>query len=127
MRSLIPQLQQLRTAARSAIEKIGPHPNPTRSRTALWIPVGTIDGALRDGWEQARRQQLPAKGLAEQVPEQFQPTATQDSTFREVVGICYEAAGAGVDADPLRAIRAYVGIRKGSAAKRGKNRTPLKT
>lgn len=119
MRILIPQLQQLHLVADTAFKKMGGHLQPARSRTAHWIGVGVIDGALRDGWEFAHS--------GESIPEKFKPTANEGSTFREVVGICYEAAGAGVDADPLRAIRAYMRIRGGSAAKRRKNRTHAKT
>lgn len=119
IRILIPQLQQLHLAAHNAFRKMGSYLKPARSRTANWIGVSVLDGALRDGW-----------GLAhphEPIPEKFEPTAKEGSTFREVVGICYEAAGAGIDADPLRAIRGYMRIRGGSAAKHGKNRTHAKT
>lgn len=118
MRILIPQLQQLHLAADTAFKKMGSHLEPARSRTAQWIGVGVIDGALLDGWELAHPH--------EPIPERVAPTAREGSTFREVAGICYEAAGAGADADPLRAIRAYVSIRGGSAVKRGKNRTHQK-
>jgi len=37
----------------------------------------------------------------------FNPSASANSPFRNVVGICYEAAGV-ANADPLRAIRAFV-------------------
>lgn len=108
MRVLIPQLKQLRDAARSASRKIGPNPKAARHRRADPMPVKAIDGALRMGWADVHAQWTSPHNPGEPLPRQFEPSKRESSTFRKIVGVCYEAAGADIDADPVRAIEGYM-------------------
>lgn len=77
-----------------------------RHRTADPRPVRMIDKALAQGWAVAYR------GTAmPPLPDKQLPSNSANSTFRKVVGICYEAAGS-TKVDPERAIKNYLALRK---------------
>lgn len=84
---------------------------PTRHRTADPRPVRMIHDALARGWAAAYRGTSMPGLPRKQVPAR--------SVFREVVGNCYQAAGA-ANTDPERAIRAYMALRKKIKEARGK-------
>jgi hypothetical protein len=107
---LCPRLDALCAAARGAKSSLPP--GPVRYRAADYKPIERIDMALRDGWRSihgpgVRTSDMPGP-IPPAYPHELKPSATEGSAFREICGICYEVAGRGVDADPLRAIRAYL-------------------
>jgi len=82
---LLAALRDLEQAAQHAIARM---PRAQTRRVAHAYPVELIDAALsRDG---------PA----------FTPSESAGAAFREIVAVCYEAAG--VKGEPLRAIRSYL-------------------
>lgn len=147
---LIPRLSALARAARLGLAAKGA--KPTRHRTASPQPIRWIEGALLRGWNLAHGSSVVHGKSAEEFEEKmaamrkapsrppypgdFRPSDKEGCAFREIVSICYEAAGAPSEHDPLRAIRSYVKQRseqrKGDRAAmlpdkpRPKNRTSKK-
>jgi hypothetical protein len=119
---LIPCLSALARAARRGLEAKGA--KPTRHRTASPQPIRWIEDALLRGWNQAHGSIVVHGKSAEEFeekmasmrkapprppyPEAFWPSDSVGGAFREIVGICYEAAGAPPEQEPLRAIRNYL-------------------
>lgn len=73
-------------------------PGPIRHRTASDLPIDLIHSALQLGFIFAGREPLHPT---------LRPSASPTSAFRRIIGICYEAIGAGSN-DPERAIKAFV-------------------
>lgn len=87
-------VQQLAKVAAEAIERIP----VTQSRTTVSAyPIARIYEALNFGY-------MPTPLRLE---EPFPASESDSSPFRQIVGVCYEAAGA-PNADPLRAIREFI-------------------
>lgn len=121
---MLPRLRAVADGARSGIEKLPA--KPTRHHTANPLPIRAIDHALISGWSKVHvhihhvREDTPSQWAAHAkahppagpYPRRFIASDAPKSAFREVVGICYEAAGAEVDTDPLRAIRAYLKLKR---------------
>lgn len=124
MLHLIPRLRALQVAAQYGLRQI-PSAQPVRRRSADPAPVGRIHSALVYGWSLARaggtsyrrgtrrEESEPAAAIPQSVapqpqsyPQRLQPSTSPGCDFRTVVGICYDAVGG--NADPERAIRAYV-------------------
>jgi hypothetical protein len=103
-------LIELRQSADMATEQI---PRSQSRSVAHSYPIRYIDTALLQGSIATHK----ASGLSpKDWPEYlFNPSASDASNFRQIVSICYEAAGA-ANADPLRAIRNYLRSRKGTRA-----------
>ena len=94
-----------------------------RSNAGTPWPVARIHEALVRGWGKAyvqvRTGDAPAK--AERIPPfPFKLSTDPNSSFRVIVGICYDAIRESQDNDPERAIRAYVDLinRKRNQAER---------
>lgn len=81
----------------------------TRPQAHIY-PIQYIDDALRIGFDITWKS-VPVE---ERRPNPFAPSARNGSPFREVVAICYAAAGA-PNSDPLRAIRGYLAALKTAA------------
>jgi len=93
-------LDRVRTSLTDALADL-----PTeqrRHRTASFVPVMKIDGALLRGFTLAHKPPMP--------PYLLHASISPGSTFREVVGLCYRAIGA--NDDPERAIKGYIRWRK---------------
>lgn len=158
---MLPRLDAIAAGAREGIEALPT--KPTRHRTADPRPVARIDAALVYGWskthcraytvERDSLAEFEAQAKASPPPgpyaEKFKPSDAprrrdgSGSVFREIVGICYEAAGS-PKGESLRAIRAYLkykrerhaealarlnevlGVPARAAGPRGKNRTSKK-
>jgi hypothetical protein len=119
---LIPRLSALAQAANLGLAKKGA--KPTRHRTASPQPIRWIESALLRGWNQAHGSRVVHGRSAEEFeekmeamrktppmppyPRNFRPSDKEGCAFREIVSICYEAAGAPSEHDPLRAIRSYL-------------------
>lgn len=119
---LCPRLEALARAARIGREAI---PNkPARHKVGDWRPIARIDAALSDGWARVHaprvgRSECPetvsdmiayakANPPAPPYPGALRPSSSPRCVFREIVGICYEAAGG--NPDPERALKAYVAL-----------------
>lgn len=127
---MLPRLREIAEGARTGIKKLPV--GPTRNRPADPHPIARIDNALLYGWGKVHvhvhhvREDTPAEWAAHAksyppagpYPKRFDASDAaprkdgSGNVFREIVGICYEAAGAKPDADPLRAIRAYLKLKK---------------
>lgn len=124
MHHLIPRLRALQVAAQYGLDQI-PTAQPVRRRSADPAPVERIHSALVYGWslgragganycwgtrceESASAAAIPQSNAPQpqSYPQRLQPSTSPGCDFRTVVGICYEAVGG--NADPERAIRAYV-------------------
>lgn len=118
---LLPRLQALATAAREASETLPA--KPARWRKADPRPIKRIMEALYAGWSRAKGTgvrrtpdyQTPEEAFAaigqartKPFPKELRASSATGSPFREIAGICYEAAGGGQDYDPERAIKAYM-------------------
>jgi hypothetical protein len=79
-----------------------------RPNSATVGPIWLIHNALLAGWEKAY---LPSSS-GHSPPFTMKISASANSEFREIVGICYETATAHRDVDPERAIRRYVRRKK---------------
>jgi len=117
---LIPRLQALREAARSA--RSGLPKGQTRLRLADPRPIKRIKEALLSGWSKhhgSRVRSTPNNETFEEAiasakmnpplppyPKAFSPSKAPNSEFREIAGICYGTVGGNVD--PLRAIENYL-------------------
>lgn len=97
-------LRDLLEVAEKAIENTPPA--QTRPQAHVY-PIRYIDSALRIGFNRIWKS-VPAE---ERRQNPFAPSASEGSPFREVVAICYAAAGS-ANTDPLRAIRAYLSALK---------------
>lgn len=102
-------LRELLKVAKAAINKT---PTEQTRQQAHPYPIAYIDHALRIGFNVIWKT-IP---IAERKPNPFAPSARKGSPFRDVVAVCYAAAGA-PNADPLRAIRAYLAELKTAAPK----------
>lgn len=80
-----------------------------RSVAADFRPVARIDEALLRGFMKAYKPPFP--------PYMPRVSSSDNSTFRQIVGICYEAAGL-ENSDPVRAIKNYKKVLKQRAARR---------
>lgn len=112
--NVIPRLAALADAARDAMASLPKE--QTRYRAAA-LPIKWIDDALLNGWIQAQGPRevriidgVEYKAALPPYPDAYHPH--ESKTFVEIVAICYEAAGAPPDYEPLAAIRAYVRGRK---------------
>lgn len=74
-------------------------PEPHRHRSADPYPIELIHDALQQG-------SIAATG--DPMPLGMQPSASPRSGFRQMIGICYEAIFAKNEADPERALKAYM-------------------
>lgn len=120
---LIPRLSALARAASIGLAAKGAN-KPTRHRTASPQPIHWIESALLRGWNQAHGSSVVHAKSAEEFeekmealqkgpsrppyPSKFRPSDREGCAFREIVSICYEAAGAPNEHHPLRAIRSYL-------------------
>lgn len=77
-------------------------PKKQRRQFADFRPVARIDHALLDGFIKAHKPPFP--------PYILHRSSSPGSTFRKIVGICYEAMGWSND-DPERAIKSYLRVR----------------
>ncbi|NYE27316.1 hypothetical protein HDE78_000241 [Rhodanobacter sp. K2T2] len=111
---LCPSLDALGESARESLALLPS--GATRHRTASHRPIEHIDRALRDGWRRAHGSGVSAYGTPTNVPPPYpgklKPSVgtSESRVFRQICGICYEAAGYGIDHDPLRAIKTYMRI-----------------
>jgi|GEM_PF-2934957 len=123
---MCPRLDALTAAARAAIDTV---PNGTQARTSVGDPrpIRAIDEALLDGWVKrygpmacswidpdggedaviaamvkAAEENPPGKPF----PARHRPSVSDGSAYREIVGICYAAAG--YERYPKRALQAHV-------------------
>lgn len=67
-----------------------------------------IAEALVFGWDK----EYGRVPKCEPFPASMKPSAAENSTFREIVGICYEAEGG--NEDPLAAIKAFLKMERKS-------------
>lgn len=108
---LCPRLDALHDSAGEA--KASLPAGPARFRAASPLPVEKIDSALRDGWRVAHGSgvsnspKLPAS-IPPVYPKRLKPSASSGSVFLRICCICYTAAGRGDEANPERAIKAYM-------------------
>lgn len=118
---LLPRLAALKKAAVEARTTL---PNkPARWRKADPRPIKRIRDALYAGWAKAQRgraTRIPEGLSLEEAlaaakenrtlpfPKAFDVSKSPNSVFRDIAGICYEAAGGGPDSDPERAIKAFL-------------------
>lgn len=122
---MLPRLDALAKGARDGIKNLPP--GPRRHRTADPHPIARIHAALVYGWSKTHCRayavendtlaefaaQADAHPAAGPYPQRFDPSDAyrkkdgSGSVFREVAGICYEAAGS-PKGESLRAIRAYL-------------------
>jgi hypothetical protein len=79
-----------------AISKLPPGPN--RHQAASSLPIKLIYSAVQFG---------SLKGGVDELPANLKPSSSPTSSFRKMIGICYECVDA-PSADPERAIKAYV-------------------
>lgn len=116
MHHLIPRLTALVDAARSGIDNIGS--KPRRHRVADPLPVRAINDALLRGWSHEHGPPVRAGDgygtvpRTNPYPRELRPSSKEGSAFREIVRICYEAAGAPTEHDRLRAIEAFLQFRR---------------
>lgn len=115
---LAPRLKALRDAASKGKDELSPA--ASRHRSANPQPVHSIAEALWFGWSKEHGSNVYQRRLVdgEEVktysngpqrkpyPDSLMPSAADSSSFREIVGICYEAEGG--NPDPLAAIKAYL-------------------
>src|SRR6185437_14018026 len=113
--NVIPRLTALADAARDAAAFMPP--DQARRRTGSGRPIRWIDEALQSGWAVAQGQRevrivdgMEFKAGLPPYPDKFHPH--ESGKFIEIVAVCYEAAGAPPNFEPLAAIRAYVRGRK---------------
>lgn len=108
-----PQALRVEAARLEAIANAAMEPlrgKQARARTGSLLPVSWIDDALLDGWSKTHTNHLSdddlRKGNYPPLPAYpFAPS--QGRAFREIVSICYQAAGHPT-ADPERAIKNYL-------------------
>jgi hypothetical protein len=116
---LCPRLDALRDSAQEA--KASLPAGPVRHLAASPAAIEKIDSALRDGWRQAHRSGVSTSDAPVPVsppyPARLKPSASSSSAFRRICGICYVVAGRGDDADPERAIKAYMAQMRTGRAK----------
>lgn len=103
---LIPELNNLIDAARAAHSDVPL--GAARSNTNSPAGVRAINEALRNGWYAEHR-----GAMCGTYPEKFAPSYSANAAFREIVEICYRAAGK--KADPKNAIDAYLKIYRDSS------------
>lgn len=113
--NVIPRLEALANAARDAIAAMPK--DQARHRTASGRPIRWIDHALLAGWIDAQGPRevrvidgMEFKAALPPYPDEFHPHESEQ--FIGIAAVCYEAAGAPRDYEPLAAIRAYVRTRK---------------
>jgi len=113
--NVIPRLDALADAAREAIASM-PR-DQARHRAASGKPIMWIDHALLEGWIRAQGPRevrvidgMEFKAALPPYPDEFHPHESEQ--FIGIAAVCYEAAGAPRDYEPLAAIRAYVRERK---------------
>jgi hypothetical protein len=108
--------QVLLDQAQTDVTKIGQR----RFRAADVFPIARIDQALLQGFVNGRD---PSKPMP---PYVIKVSSSPTSVFRQIVGICYEAAGA-ANTDPERAIKAYIAQRKKLRANQRERRVKVVT
>ncbi len=118
---LLPRLATLATVARAGVKSGA----PTRHRTSDPRPIARIETALIAGWTKrhgpkvvtfwgdpsdenitAMIEDAKANPPGKPYPGRFRPSVSESAVFRDIVGICYAAAG--YSAFPKRALEAYV-------------------
>lgn len=102
-------LRDLLKVAETAIAKTPTEQTRPKAHT---YPIAYIDHALRIGFNVVWKT-IP---ISERKPNPFAPSTGKGSPFRNVVAVCYAAAGVS-NTDPLRAIRAYLAELKTAAQK----------
>jgi len=109
--NVIPRLTALANSARDAVASMPP--GQARHRTGSGRPIRWIDDALLSGWIVAQGPRevriidgMEFKAALPPYPDKFHPH--ESGQFIEIVAVCYEAAGAPLNFEPLAAIRAYV-------------------
>ncbi|MBU8976400.1 hypothetical protein JI752_009645 [Lysobacter sp. MMG2] len=114
-----PRLSALVKVAREAQADLPDH--PTRNKAGDPRPIRSIQDALLRGWIAARGSRIRVSGYYEteeamvaaaqqnpplpRYPKEFLPSVSEGSSFHEIVGICYLAAG--YKGFPKRALQAY--------------------
>lgn len=102
---LCPRLDTLTAVANAAIEAL-PKGKPVRSRVGSPRPIRLIDDALRNGWVKRHGPVAMSWTDPEPFPAEHCPSVSEGSAYREIVGICYAAAG--YKRFPKRALEAHV-------------------
>lgn len=126
---LCPRLDTLTAVARAAIEAL-PEGEPVRKKTGNPRPIRLIDDALMRGWVKrhgpvamswtapdgdeaaviaAMIEDAKANPPGKPFPKEHCPSVSEGSAYREIVGICYAAAG--YKRFPKRALEAHVKAR----------------
>ena len=126
---LCPRLDTLTAVASAAIEAL-PKGKPVRSRVGSPRPIRLIDDALMNGWVKrhgpvamswtdpdgdeaaviaAMIEDAKANPPGKPFPAEHCPSVSEGSAYREIVGICYAAAG--YKRFPKRALEAHVKAR----------------
>jgi hypothetical protein len=100
---LCPRLDTLTAVTSVAIDAL-PKGKPARSRTGSTRPIQLIDDALMNGW--VKRKMIEAAKLAAPFPAEHCPSVSEGSAYREIIEICYAAAG--YRRFPKRALEAHV-------------------
>ncbi len=86
-------------------------PRASKHKSATAIPVALIDRALLNGF--IRKPLIDKKTGGPYCPAYtIKRSSSQGSPYREIIGICYEAATGQRDVDPERAIRAFIAQEK---------------
>ncbi len=104
-------LRQLDNALRAAERALSSLPQQQRRYAAASpAPIRRIDEALKRGWADAnytiRLGDEPVTSRA--IPEPYPFPPSRNGAFADVIRICYEVVLGIRDADPARAVRAYV-------------------
>lgn len=123
---LCPRLDTLTAVASAAIEAL-PKGEPVRKKTGNPRPIRLIDDALMRGWVKrhgpvavswtdpdgdeaaviaAMIEDAKANPPGKPFPKEHCPSVSEGSAYREIVGICYAAAG--YERFPKRALEAHV-------------------
>ncbi len=103
----------IRDAASHALQEIPRQ--QSRHKSAHVYPIKYIDDALLLGFTASQN----ANKEGPWPPYPFKPSASPTSKFRQIVGVCYEAAGAPSN-DPERAIKSYMRVRRSEGRQREK-------
>lgn len=86
-------------------------PRASKHKSATAVPVALIDRALLNGF--IRKPLIDEKTGDPYCPAYtIKRSSSQGSPYREIIGICYEAATGQRDVDPERAIRAFIAQEK---------------
>jgi hypothetical protein len=119
-----PRIVALSQAAKSGLESLPKA--ATRNRKADWYLVQVIEDFLVLGWLKMdmpdeehesvmclQQLHVNADEMQELLPDEFRRSASPDSSFRRIVGICHAAAGG--NPDPERSLKAFMRHKKNRA------------